>query len=483
VCTCVLVYLFTSSKYPPIQIRFQQPVRVTALLQFPKFCHRLLAVKGARSLGGGFAVLGKVEAPARGEHDAVEILCQFVETGTVRVRDLEIHRQRETVHGVGEEKIVGAVTFGHAEVRGESALFGEGQRLGPCGKRCFLRQKTLVLDQSAAPVGKFPVRNVVQQKMKSRVALSERVAAQAGDVLGGVDAPRPKVVHEGRHEIMEQAFGHHAKEAARQGLVRQLHGLPRFGVFALVQIIGGVDLSVADRDAVQPADDVIELRRVAFENLQMFGQRARRQRMHFEQAGVHLLHLHRDRSENAQHPQSADHGVEQVGVFLRGAGDFRAGGQNGGELGDVLADRPHAEVVLPMDVRGETASQRGGHRARDDGRPPTIRQDLRPQLAERHPRLASHLTGSRVPFEDLVHRGQVQHNPAAVHGRVVVTASRAARGDGESVPFGELEGFVDVVRGARLNYVRLRPQGVAEIFEGGEGWVHVEEIVTLNVQQ
>jgi len=121
----------------------------------------------------------------------------------------------------------------------------------------------------------------------------------------------------------------------------------------------------------------------------------------------------------------------------------------------VLADRPHAEVVLPMDVRGETAAQRGGHRARDDGRPPTIRQDLRPQLAERHPRLASHLTGSRVPFEDLVHRGQVQHNPAAVHGRVVVTASRAARGDGESVPFGELEGFVDFVSGVRLNEIGL----------------------------
>jgi len=69
----------------------------------------------------------------------------------------------------------------------------------------------------------------------------------------------------------------------------------------------------------------------------------------------------------------------------------------------VLADRPHAEVVLPVDVRGETAAQRGGHRPGDDGRPPTIRQDLRPQLAERHPRLAPHLTCGRVPCEDLVH--------------------------------------------------------------------------------
>ena len=268
---------------------------------------------------------------------------------------------------------------------------------------------------------------------------------------------------------MEQAFGHHAEEASRQGLVRQLHGLLRFGVFALVQIIRGVDLSVADRDAVQPADDVIEFRRAVFEAVQLLGQRARRPGVDFEQAGVHLFHLQRDRSEHAQQSQPADHGIKQVGVFLWGAGGFRAGGQNGGELGDVLADGPHAEIIFPVDVRGQTASQRGGHRPGDDGRPPTIRQDLRPQLAERHPRLASHLTGSRVPFEDLVHRGQVQHEAAAVHGRVVVTASRTARGDGQPVLFGDLEGFVDFVRGARLDNVRLRPQGVAKVFEGGEG--------------
>ncbi len=134
------------------------------------------------------------------------------------------------------------------------------------------------------------------------------------------------------------------------------------GVFALVQIIRGVDLSVADGDAIQPADDVIEFRRVVFEDLQLLGQRARRQGVDFEQARVHPLHLQADRSEHAQHAKPADHGVEQVGVFLRRAGDFRAGGQDRGELGHVLADGPHAEVILAVDVRAETASQRGGHR-------------------------------------------------------------------------------------------------------------------------
>jgi hypothetical protein len=136
----------------------------------------------------------------------------------------------------------------------------------------------------------------------------------------------------------------------------------------------------------------------------------------------------------------------------------------------VLANRPHAEVILAVDVRGETTSQRGGHRPRDNGRPPAIRQDFLPQLLECDARLAPHLTCGRVPCEDLVHCGQVQHDPAAVHGRVVVTAPRAARGDGESFLFRELKGFVDFVSRARLDNVRLRPQGMAKVFEGGECW-------------
>ncbi len=199
--------------------------------------------------------------------------------------------------------------------------------------------------------------------MEGRVTLAEGVLAQAGEVLGSVDAPPADIVDEGCHEIVQHGFGHHAEQAARQILIRELHGLLRLRIFLAVQIIGGVDLSMPDRDRIQPADDVIVIRRALFEDLQLLGQRARGQGVDFEQARFNLLHLQRDRGEDAQHAQSADHGVEQVGVFLRGAGDFRARGQDGRELGDVLANRPHAEIILAVDVGRETASQRGGHRA------------------------------------------------------------------------------------------------------------------------
>ena len=394
----------TLTEYPPKQIRLQQPVRIASLFQFLELRNRLLAIKRARGFGGGFAVLGEVETSARGQDNAVKFLCQLIQTGAVRVGDLEIHRERETVHGVGEEELVGAVTFGDAEVGGESTLLGESQDLGPGMKRSFLRKETLVLDESAAAVGEFPVRHVVQQKVERGVALSKNVAAQARDVLGSVHAPRAKVVHEGRHEKMQQALGHHAKHAAGQRLIIELHGLLRVGVFALVQIIRGVDLSVADGDAIQPADDVIVFRRAIFEALQLLGQRARRPGVDFEQAGVNPLHLQANRSKHAQHPVAADHGVKQVGVFLWRAGDFRACGQHRRERGDVLANRPHPKIIFTVDVRAETTAQRGGPRPRDDGRPPTVGQDALPKLTERHPRLASHLTCGGVPFEDLVHR-------------------------------------------------------------------------------
>mgnify|MGYP001592957019 CR=1 FL=1 len=141
-----------------------------------------------------------------------------------------------------------------------------------------------------------------------------------------------------------------------------MHRLLRRGVFALVEVIRGVDLSVADADAVQPADDVIEIRRAIFETLQLLSQRARRPGVDFEQARMHLFHLQCDRSEHAQHAVAADHGVKQVGIFLWRAFDFRARRENRGELRDVLADDAHAKIILAVYVRRETAPQRGGYR-------------------------------------------------------------------------------------------------------------------------
>ena len=118
--------------------------------------------------------------------------------------------------------------------------------------------------------------------------------------------------------------------------------------------------------------------------------------------------------DHTQHPQPADHAVEQVAVFLGRAGDFCAGGQDGRELGYVLADGAHAEIVLAVDVRAQAAAQRGGHRAGDDRRPPAIWQDFLPELFQRDARFASDYAGSCIPFDDLIHARHIQHDAAAV---------------------------------------------------------------------
>lgn len=132
----------------------------------------------------------------------------------------------------------------------------------------------------------------------------------------------------------------------------------------------------------------------------------------------------------------------------------------------MFADGAQAEVVLAVDVRGETSTECSGHRARDDGRPPTIGQDSLPELAERDPRFASHNAREGIPFEDFIHPREVEYDAAAVHRSVIVTAPRPARGDGESFLLRETEGFVDLVRRLRTDEVGLRFEGVSEVFEG-----------------
>ena len=104
--------------------------------------------------------------------------------------------------------------------------------------------------------------------------------------------------------------------------------------------------------------------------------------MNFEQARIDVFHLKRDGSEDAQHAQSADHGVEQVAVLLRRACDFCSGGQQGGELDHMFADGTHSEIVLAMNVDTEAAPRvvvivpetTGGHQP--------VGQDMLPYLPE-----------------------------------------------------------------------------------------------------
>ncbi len=168
--------------------------------------------------------------------------------------------------------------------------------------------------------------------------------------------------------------------------------------------------------------------------------------MDLQQTRIHFLHLERDRGEYPQHAHPADHGAEQVAVLFRTAGDPCAGGQQRSELEHMVADGAHLEVVFSVDVHPQAAAQGGGHRAGNDGRPPAIRQDDLPEFRERDSRLGGHHPCFGIPLEDLVHPLQVEHHAEAVEGSIVVTASRTAKSDGQSVLFGNVQGFKDFVR-------------------------------------
>ena len=181
-----------------------------------------------------------------------------------------------------------------------------------------------------------------------------------------------------------------------------------------------------------------------------------------------MFHLQRDGSEHPQHPESADHGVKQIRVLIGAACDQCASRQHGSEFQYMLADRTYPKIIFPMDIRGKTAAQRGLHRARDDRGPPPIRFDFLPQLFERDAGLASHQAGSWFPFDDLVHAGHIEYDPAAVEGSVVITEPRAARSDGQPVFLGKLKGFINIVCGSDANTIARGFERMPKVFKIGE---------------
>src|SRR5271157_3985096 len=104
------------------------------------------------------------------------------------------------------------MTLGHAEIRWKSALERKLQHFCPCGFCGFFRHERLILNQPTATVRQFPVRNVIEKKVKGRMGLSERMARQTGDIFSSVHPPRSQIVHERPHEIMQDRFRKNQKK-------------------------------------------------------------------------------------------------------------------------------------------------------------------------------------------------------------------------------------------------------------------------------
>src|SRR6266498_1115515 len=112
--------------------------------------------------------------------------------------------------------------------------------------------------------------------MKCRMRLAKSVPTTRGNVLRGVDSPPAQIVHKWAHKQIQNGFGENTKDTRRQNLVIQLHGCLRSRVFLAIQIIGSMDLTTTKALAairrIQPADDVVVIRRVVKQEGKMFMQ-------------------------------------------------------------------------------------------------------------------------------------------------------------------------------------------------------------------
>src|SRR5258706_8721230 len=105
--------------------------------------------------------------------------------------------------------------------------------------------------------------------------------------------------------------------------------------------------------------------------------------VHRNKSRIDTFHLKHDGCEDAEHPKSANHGVKQIRVFLWCASNERASWSYCCKLNHILTNRTHLKIIFAVNICSKTAAQCGPHRTRDDGRPPTIRLDVLPQLLKR----------------------------------------------------------------------------------------------------
>lgn len=104
---------------------------IATLFQRTKLRDGFLPQKTASRLGGGFAVLGKVESSAGIQRDTVKIAQHLAQRSAIGGGYFEVQRQREAIYGVREKEIIGTVTLGYAEVGWQGASLCKAQHLAP----------------------------------------------------------------------------------------------------------------------------------------------------------------------------------------------------------------------------------------------------------------------------------------------------------------------------------------------------------------
>src|SRR5439155_22718085 len=112
------------------------------------------------------------------------------------------------------------------------------------------------------------------------------------------------------------------------------------------------------------------------------------------------------------------------------ARDDVAGRRQQVEVEHVIAEGPDPEVVLAMDVHGESATDGREHGAGHHRRPPAVLEAVLPQHLDGHARFGGDHTRVGVPGQDPVHAGEVDDDVLVVEGGVAVAVPAAAEADG-----------------------------------------------------
>ena len=122
---------------------------------------------------------------------------------------------------MGQQEFIRAVSFGDAQIGRQAALDVKAGSSHAMQLRRFLSGKRIDTGSIRRAHRTFPTGNIIQQEMKLGMRLSKCMFAQACNVLCGIDAPHPKIIHERTHEVVQQGFWHHPKQTIRQMLVAQ----------------------------------------------------------------------------------------------------------------------------------------------------------------------------------------------------------------------------------------------------------------------
>src|SRR6266487_427549 len=142
-----------------------------------------------------------------------------------------------------EQELIGTMTFGYAQIRRQVALKRQSQHLAPGILSGLFGQEGLILDQAAATIGQLPIWDIIEQEMKCRVRLTERMRMKRGNILGSVYCPPAQIVRERHHKQIQNGFREYTKNTRWQNLVVQQHGFLWVRVLIPMQIISGMDLT------------------------------------------------------------------------------------------------------------------------------------------------------------------------------------------------------------------------------------------------